>query len=326
MRVIIYGAGGIGGVIGAQLFEAGHDVVLIARGQHLKAIQENGLIYKTPKKSAVLPVQAVGHPRDITFTPDDVVLLTMKAQHTYGALEDLYAAAGGDVPVICGQNGVANERMALRRFRHVYGMCVILPSDFLEPGTILTHSVQKTGILDSGVYPHGVDERITALTAMLEGSNFSARPVPDVMRHKYAKLRVNLINALLTICPNDDAGLLRLMKDEADAVFKAAGIDCADTGETRGRRKGLMEMGEIEGVPRAGNSSLQGLLRGNVDTEVDFLNGEIVLLGRLHGVPTPANETIQRRANELIRSGGEPQSLSASDLLSEIEAAALKAG
>ncbi len=56
MRFIIYGAGGIGGVIGAELFKAGHDVVLIARGAHLAALQAGGMTYQTPHKTEVLGI------------------------------------------------------------------------------------------------------------------------------------------------------------------------------------------------------------------------------------------------------------------------------
>ena len=92
MRLIIYGAGGIGCVLGAELFERGYDVLLIARGAHLHAIQTKGLRYETPHRAVTLNVPAVGHPSEIDFRDGDVVLMTMKSQHTLGAVEDLYKA------------------------------------------------------------------------------------------------------------------------------------------------------------------------------------------------------------------------------------------
>ena len=109
MRFIIYGAGGVGGTIGAELFLAGEETVLIARGAHLQAIQDNGLRYLTPDRQETINIPAVGHPNELDFRSDDVVILTMKSQHTLGALEDLRAAGGENIPVICCQNGVANE-------------------------------------------------------------------------------------------------------------------------------------------------------------------------------------------------------------------------
>lgn len=320
MRIIIYGAGGIGGVIGAELFKRGHDVLLIARGAHLDAIQRDGLKFSSPHENLVLPIPAVGHPDEIEFRDDDVVLMTMKSQHTLGALEDLRAAAGEDIPVICGQNGVANELMALRRFRNVYGMTIYLPSDFLEPGAIMTHAEKVTGILDTGVYPHGVDDRIEAVMAVLETSNFSARAVPDTMRWKYGKLLVNLVNGLGAVSPDGDLAteIRDLMRVEAIACLDAAGIAYAGFDEMTERRKGLMKNGLVNGQARVGSSTLQSLLRGNTDTEIDFLNGEIVQLGRLHNVATPANLVVQRAANILAREGGAPQSTPLEDLRDRI--------
>src|SRR5947209_4300329 len=111
MRYIIYGAGAIGGVIGARLFRAGHDVVLIARGGHLAAVRERGLTLETPAETVTLPIDAVGHPSEITFADGDIVVLTMKTQDTAPALDELRAAVGENVPVICAQNGVENERL-----------------------------------------------------------------------------------------------------------------------------------------------------------------------------------------------------------------------
>ncbi len=321
MRIIIYGAGGIGGVIGAQLFKAGHDVVLIARGPHLKAMQSNGMRYETPHGSETLPVTTVGHPSEIDFQQDDVVLLTMKAQHTLDALDTLRKVAGDTVPVICGQNGVANEPMALRRFQHVYGMLIYLPSTFLEPGVIQTNSAKTIGVLDTGCFPHGTDDRVETLMATLEDANFSARPTADIMRWKYGKLIINLGNALNALCPRDDDAkpVRALLRAEGKACLEAAGIAYTDEDEITARRGDLMKSGKINGVGRQGDSSWQGLMRGNRDIEADFLNGEIVLLGRTHGIPTPANELLQRLANQMAQEGTAPQSMSAVDLLAQIE-------
>ena len=200
MRFIIYGAGGVGGTIGAELFRAGEEVILIARGDHLNAIRDNGLRYETPHYQETLQIPAVGHPDDIAFAGDEVVILTMKAQHSLGALEDLRAAAGDEVPVICCQNGVVNEAMALRRFRRVYGMAVYLPGENLEPGVVRCHSVRKIGILDAGVYPHGTDDFIAAVGARLERANMVSTPSAEVMAWKYSKLVINTGNAITAAC------------------------------------------------------------------------------------------------------------------------------
>ncbi len=133
---------------------------------------------------------------------------------------------------------------------------------------------------------------------------FSSRPRPDVMRAKYAKLLTNLANGLKAVASPEGSAddLLAMLKDEGRACFTAAGIDWADEDEVRSRTDGVYRHTEIDGAKRVGGSTRQSLIRGTGDVEVDYLNGEIVLLGRLHRVATPANIVIQRLANTFARS------------------------
>src|SRR5258708_9966121 len=124
MRYAIYGAGAIGATIGARLHLAGCDVVLVARGRHLEALQGEGLTLQTRVGEQRLAIASVGSPGEIELARDDVVLLSMKSQDTYSALRELCGRADPDVAVVCAQNGVENERLALRSFAHVYGAFV----------------------------------------------------------------------------------------------------------------------------------------------------------------------------------------------------------
>ena len=159
MRFIIYGAGGIGGTIGMRLLQADAEVAMIARGAHLEAIRERGLTLLAPGEQVTRRVEVAGHPSELDYRPDDVVLMCMKSQHMETALADLRAVAPDGIAVVCAQNGVANERAALRRFAIVYAMLVVLPGLHLEPGVVVTHADGTGGVLDLGRYPQGVDER-----------------------------------------------------------------------------------------------------------------------------------------------------------------------
>src|SRR5437773_466512 len=150
MRFVVFGAGGVGGVLGARLAEHGHNVVLIARGAQYEAVMESGLRIESPGGAGTLHLPVVGHPAQIHWTPDDVVLLTMKTQDTSRALRDLAAVAPTGVPIVSVQNGVENERIALRWFARVYGVCVMCPTAYLTPGIVLAWSSPTTGILDIG--------------------------------------------------------------------------------------------------------------------------------------------------------------------------------
>jgi len=306
MRHIIYGAGSIGGTIGSRLFQNSKDVMLIARGAHLKTIQKSGLTFKTPHETVSLTIPCVGHPSEITFTKEDVVYLTMKSQHTLNALEDLRVAAGEDIPVICCQNGVDNERMASRRFNRIYGMVVMLPASHLEPGVVQAESENTTGILDAGCYPAGTDSLIEEITKILSESGFSAKADTAIMRFKYAKLLMNLNNSLQALCEPDDraADISRMMTEEALACYQAAGIDCASREEFAARRGNHIKVAPVSGNQRKGGSSWQSIFRETGSIESDYLNGEIVLLGHLYGIPTPANRVMQQMAIRLAGEGG----------------------
>ncbi|GAB3816077.1 ketopantoate reductase family protein [Micromonospora zhanjiangensis] len=143
MRYVIIGAGAVGGTIGALLDRAGHDVTLVARGAHLAAIRERGLTLDSPDGEYVARTVALDGPAGLTLEPDTALLLTVKSQDTEAALRawaDVPVRDGGTaadrLPLLTAQNGVANERTALRYFRHVYGVCVWLPATFLEPGLV----------------------------------------------------------------------------------------------------------------------------------------------------------------------------------------------
>lgn len=321
MRYIIYGAGGIGGAIGARLFQHRHEVLLICRGEHLQAIQSKGLTLKTPVETLSLTIRAVSHPEEITFTPDDVVLLTMKSQDTEMALRDLERAGGRDLAVICGQNGVDNERLAIRRFARVYGMVVWMPATYLEPGLVLNHAEPIGGILDAGRYPNGVDPLITQVTQDLTTCGFSAVPDHNIMRWKYTKLLSNIRNAFQAACgfAARSRKFIRALRAEALACYQAAGIEFVPEDELRARVRSQIKLADIEGHPRTGGSSWQSLMRGLSTIEADFLNGEIVMLGRLHGIPTPCNALLQRIVNDMAYAGQKPGSIAVTDLERQLD-------
>jgi 2-dehydropantoate 2-reductase len=315
MRFIIYGAGAIGGAIGGRLFQYGHDVVLIARGAHYETMRDRGLRLVDPDAEVTLSVPVADRPGSVD--EGDVVILAMKTQDTAAAVRALAEAAPPGIAVVCAQNGVENERLALRHFAHVYAMCVMCPATHLEPGVVLASSTPVTGLLDLGCYPSGIDDRARDIAAALEKSTFESVPRADIMRWKYTKLLMNLGNAAEALCGQVDSlgDVVRRARSEGAAVLRAADIDAAPREEDRERRGNRMQMKPIAGAPRGGGSSWQSLQRGTGHIETDYLNGEIVVLGRLHGIDTPVNALLQRLANEAARRGLRPGSTTPEALL-----------
>jgi 2-dehydropantoate 2-reductase len=318
MRFIIYGVGAIGGTIAASLALAGQDVVGIARGKMLDAIQASGLLFRTPGGEHRVKFPCHAGPDAIDFRPDDVVILTTKGQDTHAALLALRAAGVTTQAIVCGQNGVANEREALRLFPNVYGMTVMMPSDYTVPGEVNCYGGPKLGIFDLGRYPSGLDVTVDAIANHLRSANFAVFPLEDVMRSKYGKLVSNLGNVLeAALGPHSDRkAFINLAQAEAEAVYRAAGIEwnAVGAGSNDPRSKGLMEMQPVAGAHRFGGSSTQSLQRGTPSIETDYLNGEIVLLGRLLGVPTPVNAYLVALGQRLIAERLDPGAISRDEL------------
>lgn len=321
MRLVVVGAGAVGGVVGGRLAQHGHDVVLVARGAHGAAIAADGLLVRCPDDQVRVHPPVVADVAELDLGADDVVLIAVKGQDTTTVLDRLRAAgAPPGLAVACLQNGVDNERQALRRFENVYAVPVFLPATHLTPGVVDASSAPVTGILDVGRFPTGVDEVATALSAAFASSGFSSETNPTVMRFKWSKLLLNLANALEAAVGTipEDTEVYPRARAEALQVLAAAGIDVASEEEDKARRGDLLHMRPIAGERRAGGSSWQSLARGTGTIEADALNGEIVLLGRLHGVPTPVNALLQEVANDMARRGEPPGTLTEADLLARL--------
>jgi 2-dehydropantoate 2-reductase len=311
MRFIVLGAGAIGGVVGGRLFEHGHDVVLVARGEHYQEISKYGLRLQSPDRTVTLAIPVVAHPREISYRDDDVVLIAVKSQDTSAAIRALASVAPNTLPVVCAQNGVENERVALRHFTNVYGMCVMCPATHLVPGAVQAHSTPITGLLDLGRWPTGIDDRATTIASIFGASSFSSGAFEDIARWKWGKLIVNLGNAVEAVCGTAARGgeISQRAQQEGAACLDAAGIAYVGDEENATRRGSLLTQLPVDGVARGGGSTWQSLARSSGTVETDYLNGEIVLLGRLFGVPTPVNQLLQRLAGELASDRRTPGSI-----------------
>jgi 2-dehydropantoate 2-reductase len=320
MQWVVYGAGAVGGVLGALMYDAGQDVVLVARGAHLAKIRDRGLTVASPTGSHTVRVPAVGAAAEVDWSRPSVVLLAVKSHQTAAALLDLAGAAPADVPIVSLQNGVANEPAALRYFADVHGVCVMLPAAHLEPGVVESHCTPVPGILDVGRFPNGLDDIDQSTAEAFMTAGFVSQPRTDIMAWKHRKLLMNLANAVQACCGSGPAAaeLRRLVRAEGEIVLAAAGIPVVSEAEDAARRGDILQTREVAGRPRGGGSTWQSLYRGAGSVESDYLNGEIVLLGRLHGVATPANALLQRSTARLAREQAAPGSLDAAALLAQL--------
>jgi 2-dehydropantoate 2-reductase len=323
MRFVILGAGAVGATIGGRLADAGYDVVLLARGRHAEVIARDGLRLAMPERVIEARLPVVTDPGELNYDDGDALLMTTKTQDTAAVLD---ALPRRDASVFCVQNGVANEPLAARRGFATYGVVVMLPAVFLEPGHVDAQGSPYSGLLDLGHYPGGVDERAIAVAHALSAGGFVSQPEPRVMRWKYAKLLRNLGNSLEALTGHDldesEHDAVREIdaraRAEAEACYRAAGIDWASDDEWMARRGTQVQWTPVEGRDRMGGSTWQSLVRGSSGVEADYLNGEIVLLGVAHGIATPVNRMLQREIVALARRRGRPGSLRPSGLLAVV--------
>jgi 2-dehydropantoate 2-reductase len=138
------------------------------------------------------------------------------------------------------------------------------------------------------------------------------------MRWKYNKLLMNLGNAVEALTGSRPESIVAAARREARACLDAAGIDYVSDQEEKARRADHLQHGDVPGRKREGGSTWQSLQRGTHRVETEYFNGEIVLLGRLHRIPTPVNALLQRLVNELAWSGAAPGGMSVEALLREI--------
>jgi 2-dehydropantoate 2-reductase len=298
-----------------MLHVSGAPVVLIARGEQLAALQRGQLTIALPSRTLHLSPNVVSSPAAIRFQDGDVVLICTKSHDTEAALAALSASAPGHVPVICAQNGVANEPRAARLFPRVYGLVVFAPYQFLHPGRVSIHAEPAQGRLDVGRHPQGTDEVVEHVTRDLTAAGFDARAEPRILRLKYGKLLTNLGNALQALGGRAalESPLFRALQEEAEACYRAAAIDFAPLDELHDRYASVPDL-PVDGAPRAGGSSWQSLARGTRTIEAGFLNGEIVQLGDQHGVATPCNRRIAELAQRAASEGWAPERLRVRDL------------
>jgi 2-dehydropantoate 2-reductase len=344
MRYVIIGAGAIGGTLGARLAEhsSDHPPLLVARGGHGEVLAAHGIRLRTPDDDRTVPVDVATSPEDVRLRSDDVLVFATKTHQVEGALlqwvdrpvhDDSGAevgTAGELLPVFLALNGVASERIASRYFVRVFGVCVWLPAVHLVPGEVVVRIAPTSGVFVIGRYAFRADEADRALLATLAGdwgaASFVVHLVDDVLRWKYAKLLSNLGNGLQALLGTDSRAYAHLadrLREEAEEIYRSAGIRWASPAEEEAWRGDLLNTRPVPGVARdqLGGSSWQSVARGSGSIETDYLNGEIALLARSLGRRAPQNEAVQRLARQAAGAGRPAGALSVPDLERELERA-----
>jgi len=288
MRIVVLGAGGVGGYFGAKLARAGEDVTFVARGAHLAAIRAAGLrVRSTIEGEAVVKVAAV---EDTTgLPPADVVLLTVKAYGTEAVLERARAVVGPDTAVITLQNGVQSVEAIDRVFGagHAVGGAAYIFAVIGAPGVIEHRLLGRIafGEMDGRRTP-----RAERVLAALQKAEIPAELSADIRRVMWEKYLLICAQGGMTALARVPTGVLRAhaptwamyrgLVEEVAAVGRAEGVALAPDAVDS-------VMKAAEGLPPSAYSSLHHDLVNGKPLELEALHGHLVRLGRRHGVPTP---------------------------------------
>ncbi|MVA69680.1 ketopantoate reductase family protein [Agrobacterium vitis] len=320
-RYIIIGAGAVGASLAAEFDSKAIPYLLVGRGKQIAHIAAHGLTYHRPKQSRVIRLNVLdtAHPPDLH--PDDVLLLTVKAQDVEAATQFWASQSVGntglasELPLVTFQNGLAAEDIALRRFSKVYAASILIPARFTVTGEVVVGGEPEVGVVTLGRYPQGLDDKALAIAADLSTAGYLVETRADIRRWKAAKLEHNVTNVveLFAGTPEARSNAAQALAAEASLVLRAAGYDPASRSERNIDISGW-HVAEDAGIEPGQQSTWQSFMRGS-SSEVDYLNGEITRLARFHGIDAPINTAFQQAAAKLARDGSKPGSLPIEDVI-----------
>ena len=332
-RYVIIGGGAIGAHFAGQLTLVGISAVLVARSAQLAALRAGPLTIHRAESTDQVQVRVAKDAAEAALGDGDILVLATKTQDAEAAITDwawqpLVGSAGAgrgslaaDLPLLVLQNGVATEQIAQRRFATVISVGTIVPVTYLEPGHVTALRQPKTGYLQLGALDGAGQpdaHLLASIAADLDKAGFLVRVRDDISRRKHEKLLHNISNGVdvLEGDPDQRRELTDLLVAEARQVLEAAGHDLsipADADIDLGKSLGLGRPGPSNEQPMR-RSTWQSFARGS-SSEIDYLNGEIVLLGRRLGVPTPVNQALQRLLGYSHALGEAPQTRHVTDVL-----------
>lgn len=294
MRIAIIGVGGVGGYFGGRLAAAGEDVLFVARGAHLQALQSNGLTIESA--NGALRNFRVNATDDVSrHDPVDVVMLSVKLWDTEAALEQARPLVGPNTTIVSFQNGVesiAQIRKAFGDASALGGTCHIA-AVIDRPGVIVHTGTMAR--LTFGEPDGGLSARVEGLAAACAKAGFDMVASPDIKRAIWEKfVFLSTLSGMTALVRRpigalrQDVGswaVFRQALEETCAVARATGVSLSPEHGANAQKFG-------ETLPAEMKSSMLGDLERGARLELPWLSGTVVKLGRQFGVPTPVHATI----------------------------------
>lgn len=283
MKIIVLGAGAIGSLYGARLSKL-NDVTLVARREHAEKINKNGLKI-TGEENKVYKLKATTEINEIE--DDTLIILTTKVHRSKDAIEPIKNLIKKDTIILCLQNGLHSEEVVKEI---VNGKCLVLRgitavgATFLEAGTVQFNNLSYTKIEESPVSKELADN--------FDECGLKANVSENLKEDVWKKLILNcVLNPLSAILRRDNGG----MSDEGLNALKQLIIDeCLKVANKEGA---TFDFDFVEAINKGieGSKNLSSMYQDILKekkTEIDYLNGAVVELGKKYGIKCPVNEAL----------------------------------
>ena len=295
MKIAMMGSGGVGGFFGGRLAHAGYDVSFIARGTHLAAMRERGILIENKQQGEIrVPkVRATDDPAQIGRV--DLVIVSVKLWDTESAAKQIKPLVGPQTGVLSLQNGVIKDDILRRELGDaaVMGGVAYVATTVSGPGVIHQTGTMQRVVL--GEYDGTQSPRATFLHEALARAGVNAELSDDVRRAIWEKyvflvaLSATTTTMRMPIGPIREnpqtRAFLRDLIRENVAVGRAHGVALPeDYAENR--------LAFADGLPADMTSSMHHDLERGSPLEVNWLSGGVVQLGAAKGIPTPANRAV----------------------------------
>jgi 2-dehydropantoate 2-reductase len=300
MRILVYGAGAVGGFFGGLLAHAGEDVRFVARGAQLEAMRASGLTIDSKLRGTIaIPSVAVSDSAASSGRAD-LVLVCVKTQQLAAILEDLAAAVGNETVIVPLQNGVeADDQLAARFPNAVVLAAVVYVGATLDAPGVVTHVA--SGAIGIGARKESDAAVLSHVRDTLAKTGQPVHIADDIQRERWHKLMwnaaFNSVSAITGRVPAelvaaaDSRALVVAIMNEVLAVGRACGVDLRSDDIDR-------HLAWTESATGLRTSTMVDRERGRA-MERDGLIGVIVRKGRDSGVPTPCSAVVYTLLNAI---------------------------
>lgn len=295
MKIHFLGAGALGCAIGGTLAAAGSDVTLIDPFQaHVDAINRDGLRMKVGDSERVVQVRAALDCAKLEAP--DLLIVLVKSFHTRAAIESARDIVGSATAVMSLQNGMGHEEIlsGVVGAEHVLAGKTYVGGVMLGPGHVIAGTQGKRTVI--GEIDGRISERAAAIAAEFERAELPCEVSGNILGAMWDKLLINVATGALSGITGQVYGSLYAVP-EIEAAAIAAVVEAMTVAEASGVRLSIKAgrdawLMAAEGLPYEFKTSmLQSLEKGSI-TEIDFINGAVVRIGRKYNIPTPVNQTL----------------------------------